>query len=65
MRGTIRPLPNTPSWRRYSFKNTGTTSPLPQIKDKMGGACRSFGRDENCIRNFGGKTLREKTTWKT
>jgi hypothetical protein len=30
MRGTIPPLPNTPSWRGVHFKNsTGTNLPLP------------------------------------
>jgi hypothetical protein len=26
----------------------------------MGGACRSRGRDEGCIRNYGQKTLRKR-----
>jgi hypothetical protein len=33
-----------------------------KIKDEMGGACSTHGRDEKCIQYFGWKTWREETT---
>jgi hypothetical protein len=34
-------------------------------EDEMGGACSTHGRYEKRIQNFGGKILKEETTWKT
>jgi len=31
----------------------------------MGGACSIYRRDEKCIHDFGKKTLRDETIWKT
>jgi hypothetical protein len=34
-------------------------------KDKMGGACATYGGAKICIQNLMGKTGRKGTTWKT
>jgi hypothetical protein len=37
-----------------------------QIKDnKVGGACGTHGRGEECVQDFYGKAIRKETTWKT
>ena len=36
-----------------------------QIKNERGAACSTYGRQERCTHGFGGRNLREKTTWKT
>jgi hypothetical protein len=34
-------------------------------ESKLGGTCIKDGRDDKCIKGFGRKTWREKTTWET
>jgi hypothetical protein len=34
-------------------------------KMKMGGACRTYGREKRCIQCFGGETSGKESTWKT
>jgi len=31
----------------------------------MGGACGTYGVEEECIQGFGGETYRKETTWIT
>jgi hypothetical protein len=35
------------------------------MEDKMGRACSKHMKDKKCIENFGWKTSREETIWKT
>jgi hypothetical protein len=32
-------------------------------KNESGGTCSTYGRQERCIQGFGGRNMKEKTTW--
>jgi hypothetical protein len=35
-----------------------------QMKNEIGGACSTHGRQERCDKGFGGETLGKENTWK-